>query len=64
LFISVINGNNSALEPVSLNVGEMINSLTNLKKIWDAEIVKYSIRYFCSVMTDYIIKSVTPRTAL
>jgi len=61
---SVIYGNNSTSEPVSLNIGELINGATNLKKIQDAEIMKYSIRYFCSMITDYIITLVTLRTVL
>jgi len=61
---SVINDSNSTSEPVSLNIGELINSATNLKKIWDEEIVKYSINYFCSVITDYRITLVTLRTVL
>jgi hypothetical protein len=46
-----------------LNVGELTNGATNIK-IWDAKIVKYNICYFCSMITDYIIKLVMLRTVL
>lgn len=42
----IINDNNSTQEPASLNVGELRNTATNLKKIQDAEIVKYIIHTF------------------